>query len=277
MKLPYSIKNGDYSHCRVHGYLNSNKFYPSDLKVRRRSCRVCTKKRVDRSKKSPAEVVLSRFKQYARRHGHYNETRLWEPADIEYVLCNSNNTGDSTAARDVVLRPMYFDAEVWEPAHLYTISVAESRKKKRFGGRVHVQLPATSPTSVTEEFVYSNVLPTLENAGVFLTAHGNINSGCHGPLEGELLEDYLQQKQQKTLFNLDQVIDAMVTIPAALCKCSDVHTSYALKHIVERASGAYKPNGAVVLALLLSGHKARIRGDSSEGILLNPMFLLSQK
>ena len=63
----------------------------------------------------------------------------------------------------------------------------------------------------------------------------------------------------------------MNIIPATLIKSRKWINSYTLKHSVEGAS-SYKPNGDVILALLLLGHKAKKRFGNM--IMKNPCFLL---
>jgi len=222
--------------------------------------------------KKPADVVLRCFKKYAHRHGH-SEVKLWESSDIAHMFYEELTP--TTLKKYIVLRPLEHSARIWDPDQLYTITIAEARKNNlNKAGPFHLQFSPTCPTRVTEDMVYLEIIPKLEEAGICLTNNGSVDISKR---ESDILNDYNQQKQPRELFNLNEVIEAMSVIPSVLTVSHTPNSSYVLKHVVERASGTYKSNGVVILALLLLGHKARLRGDCSEGLLLNPMFLLTRK
>ncbi len=132
MKLPYISANGLYYHCKRHGYLTPAEFYPSDLKNRRRSCKICSKKRVHVScckfkrSRAPrsAELIFDRFKRYAARHGH-DEVKLWELDDVRHLFCF-----DQKFPGDICIRPMDKRARLWDPWQLKTITLEEARKNR---------------------------------------------------------------------------------------------------------------------------------------------------
>lgn len=139
------------------------------------------------------------------------------------------------------------------------------------------EVPDFAQLSLEEatRIVYDELIPACENKEVMLSGYGNHNatdSLCN-------LENYNTKKIRNSLFNVERIQKAFVSIPNIVQSHSQYRIgSYGLKHVVERdpSHNEYIPNGELIAAMLLKGYKARF-GKRNETIGVNCEFQVKIK
>jgi len=127
MKDPYKkIENGIiYYLCKNHDYLSASEFYESDLKNNRRTCKICTRARAEKSRQmSEEKKVLVRFRTWALRHGHA-ECKMWELSDVAPILGSTEEL-----PKNIVLRPVNFSSPYYSPEQMQIVTMSDLKRFK---------------------------------------------------------------------------------------------------------------------------------------------------
>lgn len=102
-----------------------------------------------------------------------------------------------------------------------------------------------------------------------LTEHPRLNAFGYGQYRGFITQleaaDYERRQRLKLEQSARRVIEIAEWVAANLRsqrKVNTHHTSYGLKHVVERATGQYVANGEFIAAALMVGLKHKISENS---------------
>lgn len=117
------------------------------------------------------------------------------------------------------------------------------------------------PQKKATEIIYKKLIPKLESQNVYLSNYGNHND----PRSLQSIGDYKKRRDDYKLFDIARVQRAFLSVAFYLEPSRKWDSgSYGLKHYIERQTDEYLTNGDLIVAMLLSGYKAKFYGVNCE-------------
>jgi hypothetical protein len=125
------------------------------------------------------------------------------------------------------------------------------------------------PNIPLDTVIYDHLIPHCEEKNIHLSSYGN----CTG--QGTLvpLENYNEEKQNKKLFNIMQIVKIQNSLHQVVQEGNQYKIgSYGLKHAVEKCDIGYISNGDCIVAMILNGYSARFKKKGENQIDVNCEF-----